>query len=384
MTYVEIAPEILRWAIERSGKSPETLVRRFSKLNAWIEGAIAPTFKQLEDFASATYTPFGYFFLNTPPAEPLPIPDFRTHNAETLRKPSGNLLDTIYLCQMRQAWFEDFAQEEDIDPNPFISSLSLQTPITVAADRVRGTFSFDIQQRAQDRTWAEALSRMIQNVEDQGVLVMVSGIVGSNTHRKLDPDEFRGFALASPLAPLVFVNGSDSKSAQMFTLAHELAHLGLGATGLSDPEASAFPDQQIERWCNQVAAEVLVPLDLFRQLLRPAESIPDATARLARHFKVSSLVILRRLWEAGVFATRDEFHAAYTRQVQNLTTSAAASAGGGDFYRTLSRRVGQRFEFAVVGSALAGRTSFREALQLLGFSRMSTFDRLARQLGYNS
>lgn len=382
MTHVEVAPEILRWAVERSGKELETLARRFPRLSAWLDRESAPTFKQLEDFAAATYTPFGYFFLASPPQEPLPIPDFRTRRAETLRRPSGDLLDTIYLCQQRQGWFEEFAREERLEPVPLVGSLTRVTPVAKAAQAIREPVQFDIEQRRQDRTWTEALRRMIHSVEDAGILIMVNGIVGSNTHRKLDPDEFRGFALAHPQAPLIFVNGADSKSAQMFTIAHELAHLALGVSALSDADASAVPDEGTERWCNQVAAEVLVPLAVFQQEMQAAEPVASATARLARRFKVSSLVILRRMWEAGRFRSWDEFQAAYAAELANLKEVAPESAGGGDFYRTLGVRVSRRFEYAVVADTLNGRTAFREAMRLLGFKRVATFDRLANELGF--
>lgn len=382
MSHVEVAPEILRWAVERSGKEPETLARRFPKLNAWLSRASAPTFKQLEKFAAATYTPFGYFFLAAPPEETLPIPDFRTRRAEALRRPSGDLLDTIYLCQQRQAWFEEFAREEGLEPVRLAGSLTRDTSVVDAAQAIREAIAFDLEQRRQDRTWTEALRRMIQSVEDAGILIMVSGIVGANTHRKLDPEEFRGFALAHPLAPLIFVNGADSKSAQMFTIAHELAHLALGESALSDAEASAFPDEATERWCNQVAAEVLVPLAVFREALQAGEPVVDATARLARRFKVSSLVILRRMWEARWIRTWDQFQTAYAREVERVKEVTPEAAGGGDFYRTLGVRVSRRFEYALVASTLGGRTTFREAMRLLGCRRMRTFDSLAQRLGF--
>ncbi len=319
MTHVEVAPEILRWAVERSGKEPETLTRRFSKLNAWLDGEAAPTFKQLEDFAAATYTPFGYFFLTAPPEEPLPIPDFRTRRAEALRKPSGDLLDTIYLCQQRQAWFEEFAREEGLDPVPLVGSLTRATAVSDAAQTIREAIHFDLGERRQDRTWTEALRRMIHQVEDAGILIMVSSVVGSNTHRKLDAGEFRGFALANPLAPLIFVNGADSKSAQMFTIAHELAHLALGVSALSDAEASAFPDERTERWCNLVAAELLRPMTVGGER-RGSQRAPAA-------------------------------------------------------------RISRRFEYAVLADMQNGRTTYREAMYLLCCKRAAAINGLARRWG---
>ena len=379
-----VAPELLNWAVERSGREPEALAKRFPKLNAWLQAQSTPTLKQLQHFADATYTPFGSFFLPAAPDEPLPIPDFRSGQAAHTHRPSGNLLDTIYLCQTRQTWFRDFAGEEGIAPVALIGSVTRQTPIEIAARSIREAIHFDLDRRREAGSWAEALSLLIRGAEEAGILVMVSGVVGNNTRRKLDPDEFRGFALADAIAPLIFVNGADSKSGQMFTLAHELAHLALGQSALSDTEASVFPDRNIERWCDQVAAELLVPMDDFRRDLRPGEPLRESTSRLARRFKVSTLVILRRLFEAGAIANREAFWRAYRAENDRLREIAPAGATGGDFYRTLGARVSHRFEYALVSSALGGRTPFTEAFRMLGCKRMATFDNLAHRLGFTA
>jgi Zn-dependent peptidase ImmA (M78 family) len=206
---------------------------------------------------------------------------------------------------------------------------------------------------------------------------MVSGVVGSNNRRKLDPEEFRGFALADSLAPLVFLNGSDSKAAQMFTLAHELAHIWLGESAVSDAQASEVPDNRIERWCNEVAAELLVPLDIFQNDYDRDADLRAEMDRLARRFKVSTLVILRRMRDAGLNAAR--FHEAYDNEVERVRALSAGS--GGNFYLTLGARASKRFARALVVSTLEGRSSFTEAFRLLGFKKMATFEELGRNLG---
>jgi Zn-dependent peptidase ImmA (M78 family) len=207
---------------------------------------------------------------------------------------------------------------------------------------------------------------------------MVSGVVGSNNRRKLDPEEFRGFALSDALAPLVFINGADTKAAQMFTLAHELAHVWLGQSALSDVGPVSSPSHQVEIWCNRVAAELLVPIAVLKAEYQRGNPLREELDRLARRFKVSTLVILRRIHDAGGL-TREQLLDAYARELARLR--AMPKGGGGDFYLTLGARASKRFARALVISTLEGRSSFTEAFRLLGLKKMATFQDLGHSLG---
>jgi Zn-dependent peptidase ImmA (M78 family) len=227
-------------------------------------------------------------------------------------------------------------------------------------------------------TWTDALRRFIEQADALGVLVMVNGVVGSNNKRKLDPREFRGFALADDLAPLVFINGADTKAAQMFTLAHELAHIWLGQSAVSDAQASQMPEHEVERWCNRVAAELLAPLAVVRAEYQPGNPLGEEINRLARPFKVSTLVVLRRIHDVGGL-TQDQFWRAYGEELERLVALPAGS--GGDFYLTPGARASKRFARALVVSALEGRSSLTEAFRFLGFKKMATFRELGHSLG---
>lgn len=380
MTTVAASIPVLRWAAQRARLHDEDLSARFRKWPLWVTGEAQPTLKQLEDFARLTHTAIGYFFLPEPPALALPVPDFRTLRDEELREPSSALLDTLYLCQQRQDWYRDYARVHGLSRLEFVGSAQVNEAPQAVAERMRAALMLSTEERRQLPTWTDALRQLIAKAEEAGVMVMASGIVGSNSHRKLDVGEFRGFALADDLAPLVFLNGADSKAAQMFTLAHELAHLWLGATGVSDSEVGQVPEQGIERWCNQVAAELLMPLEALRVAYQPGTPVPDEIQRLAREFKVSTLVALRRLFDAG-FLDQARLWQHYRDEHARLRALESRGTGGGDFYRTLSARTSKRFARAIVTSTLEGQTLFQDAFRMLGVRKTATFYEAARELG---
>lgn len=380
MSRVEVNPDLLRWARERAGLSASALERKFPKLDAWENREAQPTLKQLERFAKATHTPIGFLFLDVPPVEEVPIPDFRTvaDDRSRLTQPSPDLLDTIYLCQQRQEWYRGFARTMGYEPLPFVGSVQTSDDIVATAAIIREAVRLDLDERRRTRSWTDALRRFIELADELGVLVMVSGVVASNNRRKLDPREFRGFALVDELAPLVFINGSDAKSAQMFTLAHEIAHVWLGQSAISNAEPRAVPSHEVESWCNRVAAEMLVPFQILREEYDGSADLSIEADRLARRFKVSTLVVLRRIHELGRLSL-DEYWTAYDREVEK--SRGRAVGAGGNFYLTLGSRAGKTFARAVVSSTLEGRTPFTGAFRLLGFKKMSTFTKLGQSLG---
>lgn len=375
---VAVSPEILRWACYRAGLDIDIVARKMPQLHAWMGGEKQPTLKQAERFANIVHVPVGFLFLITPPEERLPIPDFRTVGNTHIGHPSPDLLDTIYLCQQRQEWYQRFSISMHENPISFIGSVTQHDDVIQVAENIRQTLGFDIGDRGKLATWEEALRQFIAQVDDAGIMVMVSGVVGSNTHRALDVEEFRGFALSDDRAPLIFINGKDTKSAQMFTLAHELAHLWLGETGISDQGPKTVPSNDVEVWCNKVAAEILVPIAGISQEYRSAMDTHSEMSRLARLYKVSTLVILRRMYDAG-YITYEQLNALYNAELERLLRIKKST--GGNYYRTQPARVSKRFARALIVNTLEGQTLYRDAFRFLGLKKMSTFNELRDRLG---
>ncbi len=378
---VDVAPDMLRWARKRARLSVANLVRRFPKLPEWEAGVVQPTLRQLEDFAQATHTPIGYLFLRTPPVEVLPVPDFRTFPDKQRHAPTPDLLDTIYACEQRQEWFRDFAESHGYDNVRIVGGMSLEQNTVEVAAALRDAFGFGLHRRAEFSTWSHALRGLSEHIEDQGVLVMTNGIVGSNTHRKLDPKEFRGFSLVDPLAPLIFINGADTKAAQIFTLGHELAHVALGGSAISNQDlANVAESDRTERWCNAVAAELLLPIDSLKREFRPNHNLTAELDRLAKFYKVSTLVVLRRLFDAG-FIPVGQYSSYFEDELARVLALMEQQASGGNFYNTQPVRVSKRFARALIADTLEGGTLYRDAFRLLGFKKSSAFEELSQRLG---
>ncbi len=377
---VNVKPKLLLWACERAGRNIDVLAQKQSirKLPAWISGEERPTFKQLEKFAQATYTPFGYFFLLEPPQESIPIPDLRMVGNQYLGRPSPDLLDTIHVMQRRQAWLHEELMECEAEPLGFVGSARTSDDPQGVGREMRRMVGLEHGWAAKVRSWQEAVGELRRTIEQLGVMAVINGIVGNNTHRKLDVKEFRGFALSDRYAPLIFVNGADAKSAQMFTLIHELAHIWLGKSALTDTGLASRPSQEIESWCDQVAAEFLVPareLKLYWREVRQAEA-PFET--IARRFKVSPIVAGRRAMDLRL-VDQDMFFAFYQEYMKRERRRSPAG-GGGDFYKNQNTRVGAMFATQVIFAAKRGHLSFKEAYDLTGL-RGGAFQEYAHRLG---
>ena len=379
MTRAPISPELLRWARERAGVAQEDLAVKFKKLPEWEDGQSQPTLKQAEAFARAVHVPFGYLFLSEPPDEPLPIADFRTVADARKARASPDLIDTLYTMQRRQVWLREHLVENEIEPLAFAASARLSDDPDAVGREIRLTLGLNKGWAASVRTWQDAVNELRRMIEQIGVMAVINGVVGNNTHRRLSVREFRGFALADRYAPLIFVNGADAKSAQMFTLAHELAHIWLGEGGLSGFENLIPGGTSVEDWCNRAAAEFLVPSRELRERWLQVRRVQDPFQALARSFKVSPVVAARRAMDLKLIE-RSAFFEFYEHYISREHRSGTTSSGG-DFYNNQNARVGELFASHVMRAAMGGQIGFRNAYELTGL-RGGTFQDYAGRLGF--
>jgi Zn-dependent peptidase ImmA (M78 family) len=386
---IQVAPDVLNWAIRRSGKAEEGLQTKFPDLDEWIAGASLPTLGKLEKFANATHTPIGNFFLKEPPVIDLGLTDFRTIGNARITEPSPNLIDTLALCEQRQEWYRNHAIDNGFEGVELTGSLSLPMTVEQAAAELHRLVAFDLDVRQDVKSLEDAWSALAAAIENAGVLVMKNGVVGNNTKRKLDPDEFRGFALADDLAPLIFVNGVDSKAAVIFTLAHELVHIGLGISSISNFAPTAtMPSQpttndQVEQWCSQVAAEFLIPGEFLKQNFRSSAPLGDEVHRLAKTYKVSTVVLLQKLYDDRLidWSSYRKEYGALTDAWSSSGSTEPRKRSGGNTYNNIGVRAGKTFARALLADTRAGNTLYSDALRLLGLKKGDALNSFAEHLG---
>ena len=380
---ITLQPDVLRWARERLRISQDELAQKMQvrpELVLEWEQSGRISVAQADKLAQRTHTPLGFLYLTEPPEDHLPIPDFRTQSNDAPPRPSPDLLETVETMQRRQTWMRDELIEDDAAPLDFVGAYRIDTPPRQVAAAMRDALQLSYDWASQESTWTDALKVLRDKAEDAGVLVVFNGIVGNNTRRKLTPDEFQGFALVDEYAPLIFVNSADFKAAQMFTFAHELAHLFVGETGVSIFQNLQPAPHATERFCNQTAAEFLVPKDDLNNFWHTAKQANNRYQEIARHFKVSSLVAARRTLDLGLI-DQDEFFRFYQEYRDTEWHSRQQDqASGGNFWNTQKWRIGPRFGTAIIRAVKEGRLLYREAYSLTGL-KGDTFERMPKKMG---
>ena len=347
---------MLRWAFQRAGLSEEEAVSEFPQLEGWLSEQKKPTLNQLQKFAAKFYVPFGYLFLQSAPQENLPFLMFRGNVALTNHF-DLSVYDTVMNVRSRQEWLEDYLQDNDIEQCSIVGIVDVNTPINETVARLREALNLQSRWTFGLSTVDVAVSKLTEQLEQIGVFVAYNGVVGNNTHRPLKVSECRGFALVNKVAPYIFVNSADSRSAQMFTLIHEAAHLMLGISAGHAGDVVGSHNEE-ERYCDQVAAEFLVPAMELRQLWNG-----DIKAA-ARRFKVSEIVVARRAHDLGLLNNDD--YRVFWMEYSQRPVAKKKNSGGGSFYLTSVRRVGRSFAIHVRNAVNSRQLSYTDAYRLTG------------------
>ncbi len=376
-----LKPQVLKWARERAGLGVDELATKINvkptRVDVW-EDSGEITIVQAEKLARSTHTPLGFLFLSKPPEERLPIPDFRTFGDQPPRRPSPDLIETLYTMQRRQDWMRDEVIDKGIEPLEFVAGYGTETNPEIVANAIRATLDLELNWAEHLSSWDEALRDFRKRIEDAGILLFLNGVVGNNSYRKLDLEEFRGFVLVDDYVPLIFVNNNDYKAPKMFTLAHELAHLFVGESGVSNPEEFSESQNVTEQFCNEIAAEFLVPAIHLTNIWNQYSDENEAFDQLARRYKVSKLVVARRALDLSMI-TQSAFFRFYEVTQQDTSITQQASNSGGNFWRTQNVRIGRRFGSEVVQALREGRLLYRQAYELTGL-RGKTFDTFVEQM----
>jgi len=376
---VEVSSNIWNW-INTSVQVPDAVREKFEQ---WRSGEKKPTFSQLEAFSQKIHVPIGYFFLERQPQEQFKLLEFRTVDSRQLQDPSRELIDTLRQMESIQEWMRDDMIAGENEENRYVGSLCGKKGIAELAAMIRETLSLPSDWYEAVKSVAESFRLLREAISRAGVLVMMNGVVGGNTHRALNVSEFRAFTLIDAYAPLIFINAADSESGRVFSLLHEFVHIGLGTNSLFNArEGETEFVRPEETLCNAVAAEVLVPRRVFCNVWEnTAGIIKSRVQELSKYFNCSQSVIARRALDEAYITEKlyRELIEEAIRLAKETMLAKKARGGGGDYYRTQLSRMDHRFLQALDASVQEGKTLYTEAFRLTNTNRV-TFDKLLEKV----
>ncbi|PVZ68216.1 ImmA/IrrE family metallo-endopeptidase [Pelagibaculum spongiae] len=377
MSTANINRAMLSWARERLGQTVADFAAKMNqpedKITAWESGAKKLTFIQAMRFAEKSYIPFGYLFLQKPPQDHLPIPDLRTVGNNGVPELSAELFDLIKLMIERQSWYKEYIQNNLLEPCLAVGRKSIDSSVKNIVEDIRKFLKVAPHPTRGD--WEEYYRDLVKRIESVGILVMRQSHLGHYT-RPLKVEEFRGFAIVDKMAPVIFVNQADAPGARLFTLIHELCHVWIGQSGISD--GAATTNRQEEILCNAVSAEFLVPEIEFKNLWQ--HNIDDWQKNLTileGHFHVSKWVLARRALTLK-FISNEEYEIFIRKLIASYKNRE--KKGGPSYWTTKNSQISQNFSKAVVEQAINGQILLREASTLLDVKPYN-IKKYARELG---
>ena len=383
---VAVSNEILNWIMAHV--QLEVLPQQIAdNLDQWCRGVKTPTFHQIEKASQATGIPLGYFFLKTPPAEDSLLAQYRTIDSVELNRPSRNLTDVMHHMDLVQEWTREHLISEGASAVTFVGACAKRPTVESIANAMRTALRLAPDWFKQSKSAEASFQTIRTTISDAGVFVMMSGIVENNTHRALDINEFRAFAMVDDYAPLVFINANDSVNGKLFSLLHEFAHICVGESDLfNDRDSTGNAVKPVETLCNAAAAEILVPREFFVQAwkgLSPELDTDQRISALAKVFRCGSTVIARKALDHGLID-----HSQY-QQIARLAVKRYQDArrrkkelgeSGGNYYGTLASRIDRRFLGMLTGSVAEGKTLYSDAFRLTNTNR-TTFAALLEHVG---
>ncbi|MFN3066607.1 ImmA/IrrE family metallo-endopeptidase [Serratia sp. J2] len=374
-------PEILKWARENSGLSLDEAAKKLnlksskqsgaSILSAYESGEKVPTNKKVGEIAKLYHRPLLTFYLSRPPVIQKKGEDYRTAIDSMPIEANGNVDAIVRDIFVRQSIVrEALIDSDDAESKDYVGQLKGLPEVDVACSYIKKRFNistseFRIQLNAHD-----AMGYLRKQVEDQGVFILLIGNLGSH-HSSVSTSYFRGFAIADNIAPFIVINDNDSKMAWSFTLLHELAHILIGETGISNSGI----EHKIEKYCNDVASNILLPAeDLSTVRIEDSsdfEEILGVIHERSAFYNVSASLIAYRLFRDGKISFADwEKASSHFKELwlQSKVKKPDDKKSSGTFYVTKRHKTGSALLKVVKNSILEGVITETKAGKVLGVS----------------
>ncbi len=384
-----ITPNVLKWARESARMTEERAAAKVSvsaeKLKEWEAGTSQPTIKQAQTLAKTYKRPFALFFLPEIPRDFQPLQDFRSNDSKALGTGSIFIIREI---QQKQTWISDVNEENNEPKIPFVGKFSINdNPVTIAKD-ILNTLGIVPGSYANDNP----IKEWIDKAETKGIFISRTSFIHSRL--KLDSEELQGFAIADPYAPFVFINSDDWNAPQLFTLVHELAHIWIAATGISNDIEPGLKHKDklhpIELFCNEVAANALIPLEIINSVPTTVFNSSKDVFNISKKLGISSFAFLVRAMNLKLIsfdkykelkkAADTEYKAFLKREAEkNAKQKLKEKKGGPNYYLLQLNKNSRLFTQTVLDAFRGGFIEPTQASTLLNV-QINNFHKLEAQL----